>query len=81
MYGNQQHTWTKHFDLQLYFLQDTIGNSQITIQYLPTDQMLADILTKGLPSPNQKPGQQTRHILGLRGCVGCIYASIPSKQV
>ena len=54
MYGNQQHAVTKHFDIQLYFLCDTIENSQITIQYLPTDQMLADILTKGLPGPKVK---------------------------
>ena len=53
-YGNQQHARTKHFDLRLYFLRDTIENSQITIQYLPMDQMLADILTKGLPGPKIK---------------------------
>ena len=54
MYGNQQHARTKHFDIQLYFLHDTIENSQIMIQYLPTDQMLADILMKGLPGPKVK---------------------------
>ena len=53
-YGNQQHTRTKHLDIRLYFLRDTIENRQITIQYLPTDQMLADILTKGLPGPKVK---------------------------
>ena len=53
-YGNQQHTRTKHFDIRLYFLRDTIEYGQITIQYLPTDQMLADILTKGLPGPKVK---------------------------
>ena len=35
-YGNQQHTRTKHFDICLYFLRDTIENGQITIQYLPS---------------------------------------------
>ena len=45
-YGNQQHARTKHFDIQLYFLHDTIENSQIMIQYLQTNQMLADILTR-----------------------------------
>ena len=53
-YGNQQHARTKHFDIQLYFLCDTIENSQITIQYLPTDQTLLDILMKGLHSPKVK---------------------------
>ena len=32
----------------------SIENSHITFQYLPTDQMLADILTKGLPGPKVK---------------------------
>ena len=31
-YGNQLHTRTKHFDIRLYFLRDTIENNQITIQ-------------------------------------------------
>ena len=53
-YGNQQHARTKHFNIRLYFLHNTIENSQITIEYLPTDQMLADILTKGLPGPKVK---------------------------
>ena len=53
-YGNQQHARTKHFNIRLYFLYDTIENRQITIQYLPTDQMPADILMKGLPGPKVK---------------------------
>ena len=53
-YGNQQHTRTKHFNIHLYFLRDTIESRQITIRYLLTDQMLADILTKGLPGPKVK---------------------------
>ena len=52
-HGNQQHARMKHFDLQLYFLCDTIENGQITIQYPPMGQILADILTK-LPSPKGK---------------------------
>jgi hypothetical protein len=53
-YGNQQHARTKHFNIRLYFIQDSIKNEEVTIQYLPTEQMLADILTKGLPSPRIK---------------------------
>ena len=39
-YGNQQHAITKHFNIGLYFIHDNIQ-----------DKMLADLLTKGLPSP------------------------------
>ena len=50
-YGNQMHARTKHFDIRLYFLRDTIENKKIILEYLPTEQMVADVLTKGLPSP------------------------------
>jgi hypothetical protein len=53
-HGNQQHARMKHFDIRLYFIRDTIDDGEIAVQYLPTEQMLADILTKGLPSPRVK---------------------------
>ena len=43
-------------------VSDTIGNRQIMIQYLPTDQMLADILTKGLP-----PGPKVKSLVDKLG--------------
>ena len=51
-YSNQMHAHTKHFNIRLYFLRDTIENKKITLEYLPTEQMVADVLTKGLPSPH-----------------------------
>ena len=39
-YSNQQHARTKHFNIQLYFIHDNIENNQITIHYMPTNQML-----------------------------------------
>ena len=53
-YGNQQHARTKHFDTRLYFIRDIIKNNEISIKYLPTDQMVEDIFTKGLLSPRTK---------------------------
>ena len=35
-------------------IRDSIKLKKIEIDYLPTDQMLADILTKGLPGPKVK---------------------------
>ena len=51
VYGNQMHAHTKHFNIRLYFLGDTIENKKNTLEYLPTEQMVADIFTKGLHSP------------------------------
>ena len=82
-YGNQQHSRTKHFNIWLYFLWYTIKNGQISVEYLPSKQMLADILTKGLLGPKVKSLVEKLGIciLGLRGHVECIYASKPSNQV
>ena len=50
-YGNQQHSRAKHFNIRLYFIWDIIESKQITVEYMPTDWILADSLTKGLPGP------------------------------
>ena len=47
-YGNQMHARTKHFDIRLYFIRNTIENNKINFEYLPTEHMLADILSKAL---------------------------------
>ncbi len=43
----QQHK-TKHVAMRLHFVRDLIKQGQISLKYLPTDQMPADILTKCL---------------------------------
>jgi hypothetical protein len=54
MYGNQQRTRTKHFDIRLYFIWDIIESEKTSIEYLSTDKMIADLLTKPLPAPRTK---------------------------
>jgi hypothetical protein len=54
VYGNQQHTRTKHFNIQLYFIQDIIEEKKITVKYLPMEKMIADLLMKPLPAPRTK---------------------------
>src|SRR5205807_1157903 len=39
---------TKHLDIQLQFVRDSIENGTIKLQYCPTDVILADIMTKAL---------------------------------
>ena len=53
-YSNQQHARTKHFNIRLYFISDVMKNNDISVKYLPTDQMVADIFTKALPGPSIK---------------------------
>ena len=44
------HARTKHIDIRFHFICYAIEKEKITLQYCPTEDMTADILTKALPS-------------------------------
>jgi hypothetical protein len=44
----ENHTRTKHIDVQYHYVRYLVGNKSITTAYCPTDQMAADVLTKPL---------------------------------
>lgn len=41
------HSRTKHIDIRHHFIREKLGN-EINVQYCPTDEMVADVLTKPL---------------------------------
>lgn len=43
------HERMKHIDMQHHFVRDSVGNGVLKIEYLPIEEMPADVLTKGLP--------------------------------
>ena len=45
------HSKVKHIDVRYHFVRDLIEDQVIHVQHCPTDQMLADGLTKPLPKP------------------------------
>ena len=45
----ENHTRTKHIDVQYHYIRYLVGNGSISIAYCPTEQMVADVLTKPLP--------------------------------
>ena len=45
----QFHNPTKHIDIRYHFVRDTLAAGEITLQYLPTADMVADVFTKPLP--------------------------------
>jgi hypothetical protein len=45
----QHHNRTKHIDVKYHFIQESSQNGLIQLVYIPTDEMVADILTKSLP--------------------------------
>ncbi|KYM95345.1 Copia protein [Cyphomyrmex costatus] len=43
------HGRSKHIDIRYNYIREVLQTQPIRLDYLPTEQMLADILTKGLP--------------------------------
>ena len=43
------HSRTKHIDIRFHFIREARENGLIQIKYCPTEEMLADLLTKPLP--------------------------------
>ena len=39
----------KHIDIKVHFVREQIRSGKMTLKYLPTTIMVADVLTKGLP--------------------------------
>src|SRR5579859_2938583 len=44
----EYHAHTKHIDIQHHFVWECIENGNIILQYVPTNEMAADAMTKGL---------------------------------
>lgn len=38
----------KHIDVHFHFVQQAVDNKHILVKYIPTNKMVADILTKSL---------------------------------
>ena len=51
---HQYHTHTKHIDDHYHFIRWIIEDSKIRLIYCPTDEMVANALTKALPSTKVK---------------------------
>ncbi len=41
------HQRSKHIDIQYHFIREEVGNNRVTLNYVPTNEMVADGLTKG----------------------------------
>ena len=43
------HDRSKHIDIQYHYTRDLVKEKRIKLEYVPTKDMLADLLTKSLP--------------------------------
>ena len=46
--NSEHHKRMKHLDLRFYWLRDVVANGYIAVQYMSTDIMPADVMTKAL---------------------------------
>ena len=51
---HQYHTRTKHINVRYHFIRWVVENGSLHLVYCPTADMIADMLTKALPSPKVK---------------------------
>ena len=51
---HQYHARTKHIDIRFHFIRWIVAEGKIKLVYCPTEDMVADTLTKALPSPKVK---------------------------
>lgn len=58
-------TRTKHINTKMYFVKDYVDKGLVTIEYRPTEQMLADIFTKGLAKDKFEMFRKQLHLVNI----------------
>ena len=48
----QFHGCTKHIEIKFHFVREQVKGGAVELKYCPTEEMVADMLTKGLPQVN-----------------------------
>ena len=52
--NHQFHGRSKHIDIKYHFVRDQVEKKTVTVLYCPTNSMLADLFTKGIPKEQFK---------------------------
>ena len=61
----EHHSRTKHIDIKYHYIRQLVDDKDVSIQYIPTAEMAADILTKPLATRAFERGRQ---LLGMYDC-------------
>lgn len=71
----EYHSRTKHIDIQHHFVREHVANRNVHFQFVGTDEMVADVLTKPLPRDKHVTFVQS---MGLSSLSGSIARSVQS---
>lgn len=66
----QFHGRSKHISIKYHFIRDQVDKGSVKLQYCPTEDMVADMLTKGLPKEQFAKLRSMAGVISLRrsGC-------------
>jgi hypothetical protein len=70
----RDHSRTKHIDLKFHHIRERIADGEVSVEYVPTADQIADIFTKGLPKP---AFTFLRDALGIRSSGGVLEGELP----
>ena len=59
----QFHGRTKHIEIKYHFIQEQVNSGTVELKHCPTEEMVADMLTKGLP---RDKFVKLRHMAGVQ---------------
>src|SRR5260370_42025866 len=62
------HTRTKHICVCHHFIQECVENGDIKLEYIPTGDQVADVLTKGLPIAKHDKFVKAMGLVGVSAC-------------
>ena len=62
------HGRAKHIGINFHFVRELVSDGTVELQYCPTQEMIADMLTKGLP---QEQFNKLRQMAGIKAMPGC----------
>jgi energy-converting hydrogenase A subunit M len=67
------HDWSKHIEIRYHFIRDYVHRGAVELQYISTEEKVADILTKALDMGKfvffrDKLGVVSNTFLGMREC-------------
>ena len=48
------HSRTKHIDIRHHFVREALKEGSISVKYMATEEMMADVMTKGLSGPKHR---------------------------